>query len=286
MKGKAPIIIFGAHRSGTSLVCQALEQMGLFVGKQKDPNNEALFFQRLNDWILRQCGGSWEHPSPIQELWRDRDVRATVQAYLSFVLGSPQTISFLGWKGYLGNRQLFSLSFPWGWKDPRNTFTLPLWLDLFPEAQIIHVCRHGVDVASSLQVREKKVRMALQQRWRRCKVLYWFFPKRVGFSDSLRCATLSGAFSLWEMYVREAKLHLGRVRVRTMEVKFEELIEKPKEVFASLAKFCGLKARAETLSKLAGGLQQERAYAYRRNEQLKRFALGVADRLRVYGYEP
>ena len=29
------------------------------------------------------------------------------------------------------------IPFPWGWKDPRNSITLPLWLRLYPEAKII-----------------------------------------------------------------------------------------------------------------------------------------------------
>ncbi len=30
----------------------------------------------------------------------------------------------------------------WGWKDPRNTFTLPMWLSIFPKARVLHVLRN------------------------------------------------------------------------------------------------------------------------------------------------
>ena len=59
---------------------------------------------------------------------------------------------FLGWKRYLAYRSLERFDQPWGWKDPRNVFTLPLWLRVFPEAKIIYIVRNGVDVAASLLV--------------------------------------------------------------------------------------------------------------------------------------
>jgi len=42
--GRPPIVIIGMHRSGTSIVTRMLGQLGLFVGKKKDMNHEALFF--------------------------------------------------------------------------------------------------------------------------------------------------------------------------------------------------------------------------------------------------
>ena len=44
-----------------------------------------------------------------------------------------------------------------GWKDPRNTFTLDLWLKLFPNAKIINIMRHPLDVSQSLLVRQNKL---------------------------------------------------------------------------------------------------------------------------------
>jgi hypothetical protein len=44
----------------------------------------------------------------------------------------------------------------WGWKDPRNSITLPVWLKLFPDARVIHIVRNGVDVAESLYRRQQR----------------------------------------------------------------------------------------------------------------------------------
>lgn len=42
-----PIIILGMHRSGTTMITQLLENLGLFVGTEKEVNHEALFFGKL-----------------------------------------------------------------------------------------------------------------------------------------------------------------------------------------------------------------------------------------------
>ena len=71
MKGRAPIIFIGMHRSGTSMLGRLLESLGLFAGTRKDPNNEAVFFQQINDWLLTQCGARWDMPGATQYLWEN-----------------------------------------------------------------------------------------------------------------------------------------------------------------------------------------------------------------------
>jgi hypothetical protein len=50
---KPPIIIVGAHRSGTSATAHALLDMGLFLGAHRMPrHDEAFFFFRIqNDYL-------------------------------------------------------------------------------------------------------------------------------------------------------------------------------------------------------------------------------------------
>ncbi len=138
-KPLAPVIIIGMHRSGTSMIAKMLEDLGLFSGVRKDRNHEAMFFQKLNDWIFRQCGTTWDHPASIQYLMDNRDVRAMVENYTRYTLQTPRSIGYLGWKRYTQYRNISHLDIPWGWKDPRNTYTLPIWMDLFPGARVIHI---------------------------------------------------------------------------------------------------------------------------------------------------
>ena len=285
MRNYPPIIIIGMHRSGTSLVIRMLETLGLFVGKKKEENNEAVFFQKLNDWILRQSGGAWDHPQPVKSLLRNTEICALVCDYLKLMLNSPRVISYLGWRKCLQYRSPFKLDIPWGWKDPRNTFTLPLWLDLFPDAKVIHVYRHGVDVANSLLVRQQKVLKIYQRKYPKLKRIYWLHPKRGGFTNTLRCATLEGGFSLWEEYMQKARSHMDELEDRAIEVKFEDLLQNPSVVLQSLVEFCGIKPSREALAKAVIQVRPDRANAYRNDKGLKNFAQTVRDRLMVYGYD-
>ncbi|MBE9554562.1 MAG: sulfotransferase, partial [Proteobacteria bacterium] len=139
MTARPPIIIMGMHRSGTSMVTRLMEQLGLFVGQETDTNNESLFFQALNDWILCQAGSTWDNPEPIRWLAEDVQGCDLIVEYLRSILKSRASNSYLGRWRHMRFGADFSCIGPWGWKDPRNTFTLPIWLRLFPDARVIHV---------------------------------------------------------------------------------------------------------------------------------------------------
>ena len=109
----------------------------------------------------------------------------------------------------------------WGWKDPRNTCTLPLWIRVFPNARVINVYRDGVDVAASLVVRERKRAGRLDNAVR-----------------SSRCLVPERAFEVWTEYMEmslRATEELGADRVR--DVRYERLVEKPELAIGELLAF-------------------------------------------------
>lgn len=281
----APVIILGMHRSGTSLVARMLGEIGLFLGWRKDVNHEAWFFLRLNDWLLHQCGGAWDQPTPIRHLIANPEGRRMVGDYLRFMLGAPRAASFLGPRRYLRYRSLAALDRPWGWKDPRNTFTLPLWLDLFPEARVVHVYRHGVDVAASLNRRQDESLDQSQRRFRRRRWAYAFaIPRRAGFAESWRCAELDEALRLWSEYIHEARAHVAALGDRIMEVRYEDLLEDPHRELSALAAFCSLPASSGTVGQAAGRIRPARALAYQHDPMLRELAERWRERLRPFGY--
>jgi len=283
----SPIIVIGMHRSGTSLVSRMLEAMGLFLGHKKEGNNESFFFQYIDRWLISQSGGSWTHPAPIRYLLENRQIRAMTVDYMRrYLLDSPRVISYLGWKKYLQHRSLFNMPAPWGWKCPWTTFTLPLWLDVFPNAKVIHIYRHGVDVANSLRKRTLRALEPTPARtlYHRLRFLHWMRPKAGGFIGSMRCATLEGGLSLWEEYVAEARTHVRELGERAIEVRFEDLLAEPIARMGDLAEFCGIAPSAALLGKAAGLARKERAYAYRSSPELNAFARGVAERLHAQNY--
>lgn len=139
-----PVIIMGMHRSGTSMLAQVLHQSGIHMGVHRDHNFEALHFLSINQRAMWQAGGDWHMP--------------VVPAEQCFDTWSAQELFYIHLalkKRYAYLKYVF-LNQRWGWKDPRNTFTLPHWLRLFPEAKVVHLIRHGWDVAISLKNRNQK----------------------------------------------------------------------------------------------------------------------------------
>jgi len=283
-EARPPVIIVGMHRSGTSMVIRMLEALGLFVGERKDPNHEALFFQRINEWLLRQSGGTWDYPKGFHYLLENREVRVLAADYIRYLMKTPRVISFLGWRKYLRYHVPSNLDIPWGWKDPRNTYTLPLWLDLFPDAKIIHIYRHGVDVANSLKTRNDMVFAREKILYEKRKPFYFFIPKSGGFTDTIRCSSLEGGFSLWEEYLNEAKVNMHNIKCRAMQIKYEDFLAKPYEILKSLMSFCDITASDTDISEVIRQVKKDRAFAYRSNPELKAFADRVAERLRVFEY--
>jgi len=267
-EGRPPIIIIGMHRSGTTMIARMLEKLGLFVGKRKEVNHEALFFRAANDWIVHTSGGNWDNPSPVHFILTNSEVHALVADYLRYLLKTPHIVGYLGWARYIRFRSLFHLPFPWGWKDPLNTYTLPFWLPLFPEAKVIHIYRNGVDVARSLLARaQNELNRAGDLHCRRKKyALYAVRKKSVGFVNAPRCLDLKECFRLWEAYAEKSFSYQDLLGNRILHLKYEEFVLFPVEKLRNLAEFCNLpNPGSERLSHIAGASQPERVYAYRQD---------------------
>ncbi len=267
------------------MVGRLLEELGLFVGKGKDENNEAIFFQALNSWLLAQCGSRWDNPGQIGELWQHESAMGLIEDYVRFMMSSPRAIDFLGVRGYLLNRNIMNFRHPWGWKDPRNTFTLPLWLRLFPRAKVVCIERHGVDVAQSLVTRERQSEVRSREKYRRYKYLTWLRPKRGGFMESARCATMDGAFTLWQEYQAQVDHLVDEVSSdRVVRVRYETLLESPEDSLRELAEFCGLGDDEEAIERACRDIDGGRAFAYAADAELVAFANTKAKALAAHGY--
>lgn len=290
MNGYTPIIVIGAGRSGTTLLTQILEKLGVYVGARRTPTFEALFFQGLNKWLLAQAGANEDNPEGFRYFLDDLSARTVMTNAIRATLRSPAAISYLGARRYARYRSPAALDFPWGWKDPRNTYTLPVWLDLFPLARVIHITRHGVDVANSLKTVHDRTIAAVERhvtRWRRLYLLYLGVrtaPRRRRLVNT-RAASLDSAFAIWEAYVSLGRQHVTALGPQAFEVRYEDLVEETASVLRDLADFCGLAPDEESFSAALGLVKPTRAYAFLAVPQLTAFARAVADRLETQGYE-
>lgn len=275
------------------MITGMMEEMGLFLGKGKESGNnrEHPFFVKINEWMLAQSNGSWTDPEPIRALVAHADLRALVADYLGFYLQTSRAISFLGWIGFLQYGTPAALDKPWGWKDPRNTYTLPVWLDLFPDARVVHIVRHGVDVANSIKVRaDKGMERTMEELPARSKTKYrtlyyrLFEPKLWGFATALQDGSLEFGLDLWEKYVSEAHDHVLELGSSALEFRYEDFLLEPGPVLKRLADFAGLSVTDSTIGRLAERVRKDRAFAYRKHPHLTAFAEKMSDRLKVWGY--
>jgi len=284
-----PVIIIGMSRSGTSMLTRMLTELGLFTGQSLTDNHEAMFFRQLNDWLLIQCSGGLENPATIKYLLGDEEARALFGKFIHYTMTTPRVVSFLGVSNYFKYRTPANLDIPWGWKDPRNTYTLPFWLDLFPDAKVIHIFRHPLDIVNSLRTRRERGLSRLKGRHSRWKPLYWFYlmekfirGKRV-FVD-LRGADLEEGLLMWEEYIAQARTHVANLGDRAIEVKYEAFLQNPVDTLGELSEFCGLQTASSDLEKTACRVNESRGLAYLKDPELKAFSVRISDRLSEYGY--
>ena len=147
-KIQAPVFILGMHRSGTTMVAQALASAGVYPGAICDHNSEPLYAIDINERLLEEANGNWWNVPAESALevavksgmsaLKARDLYA---AHLKISTGS----SLRQWMHYAG---------PWLVKDPRLCLTLPWWLERFPNAKVIWVLRDEAAVVDSLLRRQ------------------------------------------------------------------------------------------------------------------------------------
>lgn len=245
------------------MITRMLQRLGLFLGAQRDYHDESEFFLHLNQWLLRQSGGSWDHPEPLDTLMGRQEVRDLYVDYMRHMVQTRGRVQFLGWQNALRGQAMLSLSRAWGWKDPRNTFTLPLWLEIFPDAKIVHIVRHGVDVARSLQKRERQQLETSMARHEQRKWLYWFYPKKNGFLDSPRCLSVREGIELWHTYVKRANTHIERLDCPSYTLRYESFLAEPTSSLRRLANFCGLAPDPSAIKACGANVDPSRRFAYR-----------------------
>lgn len=152
------VCILGTPRSGTSLTARLLNLAGVYLGESDalapaGPGNTAGFWElrrmgQINAKLLIAMGGNnvvpppyvpdgWEHTLPLD------DVREEARDLIHDTFDSHEV---------------------WGWKDPRNSFTLPFWQQLIPRMRYVICVRNPVDMVASSAIFFEAVRRGPQDR--------------------------------------------------------------------------------------------------------------------------
>lgn len=187
---KNPFILIGMHRSGTSMLAKVLDEAGIFMGVVKDHNYEAIHFLSINQRSLWASDANWLEPRvPYKDEWKLIPKKELYQEHFKLTT-RMQKLKYA----------FFAKA--WGWKDPRNTFTLPMWLSLFPKAKVIYLKRNPDAIVKSLHSRNTMVGEVYDKR----------------LEDLHFCRELT------EKYQTKAASYAQQLGSRFIEVSYEELV--------------------------------------------------------------
>ncbi|KSW10770.1 hypothetical protein CF15_08305 [Pyrodictium occultum] len=136
------IIVLGMGRSGTSMVAGILHILGVNMGERllgahwSNPlgHFEDLDFVELNEEILRAAGGSWDNP-PAREA-----ILAVAPRFYDRIRPLAEE-----------ERRRHEV---WGWKDPRTSLTVELYLPHLENPYFIVCHRDWEAIARSLKRRD------------------------------------------------------------------------------------------------------------------------------------
>lgn len=243
-----PLIVIGMHGSGTSIVSRILGELGVYMGANLDSHAEAAEFYQLNEELLYRSGAGWSHPEPfLSDLHRPPAAASATLRLLSATYGRLRT-------GYLAGMPSGAsrTGHAWGWKDPRTSLTLPLWLRLFPHARVLQVTRDAARAADSIHRRALReaesgpvaadpgfAARALPLLLHPPSALRWM-GRRVGlvppFPTTDPCLDPGHCRRLAETYL-EACAESRDLGAARLEIRYEQLLARPEEVVRIIAAY-------------------------------------------------
>jgi hypothetical protein len=272
-----PLIIVGMHRSGTSLVSGMLSILGVYLdpssplrdesGRDILPNEtlrrngygEAEAFRRLNERILLSAGSDWDKVEPFL-------AKRYETGFRRMNLLRMQWATFAGLKrGFLDLAPGGGIS-AWGWKDPRTSLTLPLWLQLFPDARVLHVRRDPEKVVDSLMRRHSpyfaasnmpppgvrgRLSRALTDPAYRTNAMRRILGKHAAVTDGGKTgANESDWLALTQIYTGECE-RCKILGTHYLEVQYEDILREPYASAMRIAGFAETYPSLETLRSAA-----------------------------------
>jgi hypothetical protein len=263
---RPPVIIIGAHRSGTSATTHALQLLGLQIGQDLDNHYESRALQRAHEDYLRSVSAAWFEPAPFLNSLQRPVERTRCVEYLKNI-ARQNFMSVLGYRADLRGfwlRAGIAFGRPWGWKDPRTTLFAPCWIDIFPDARFVHVVRHPVAAASS--IRERELKFGDKARDERLR-------------DFAFCLELALQFVEAGEAVADQAKYFQRVR-------YEELQADPRDKLKSLGEFCELRFSDQQLTNAASTIRPANPPAWpEASERLYLDLIAKYPRVAKFGYD-
>ena len=277
----SPVIISGMHRSGTSMVTNILHKLGLTIGEKLDSNHESIFFQRINIWMMSLLASSWDSPKNFNKL--DLEVKKNIMIQLNELLNSRTNSLYFGWSSIIKKGSFSKISRPWGWKDPRNTFTSSIWKEVFPDLKTIYIIRHPIDTAESLFQRQKIEKSKDIKRDKKYLDLVKSLMSitHTSYNSSMLLNSYEDCFNLIELYYNQI---LDNRDDKSLIIKFEDIISNPEMEIQNMLNYCNLSFKQEDMINVIKNINPSRSYSYRNNSGLLEFENTFRGLIEKMGY--
>ncbi len=215
--GQRPIVVFCKSHSGSRLLVRLLEASGVFMGAHQNLSGDSWDLLPIVRYLVIRYYPDYA------------GVLAGEDGMLEDMIEAALTRHLAGYDPAQGQR--------WGWKLCETTFILPVAARLFPNAQFIHLIRDGRDVAFSDHTGPT------DGFWRkvffdRANVRLWQGMSLTGASYRRRAHLFNAQHWVNSLRVgRDAAVALGE---RCLELRYEDLCQRPEQTIARLSAFLGI----------------------------------------------
>ena len=240
MKLISPLLITGMHRSGTTLLVKILEKNGIFFGAYQDHNQESIFFQRLNRWLVSFNNSYWDNPKSFDTL-DNKNLDFLISKCNKSIQNKILILYYFGFKNIFLNNSFSSYDLPWGWKDPLNTFTLDIWSKIFPCISVINIVRNPIDVSCSLINRQSKMKshdLKNLKKYFNSLIPILSINKGAVFR-SFEINTIDDCLILYKKYQDKIKLN-NLKNIKQINIKYEDLVNNTEDELIKIYSFCGI----------------------------------------------
>lgn len=224
-----PYPIFCRGHSGGRLLCEAFIRNGIDMGHVDPERKDTPFFSPAHNARIREIilnAYRYEQLAATERQYYQNLLRTCVEDYLKTEIANPQR--------------------PFGWKLGVSLFTLPVVLETFPTAKIIHLIRDGRDVMlSRLEARFGHLDDPLNKL-----VVFGETCVDSFAGQPLTPATIAAHRNELEMQHWVTAVRYGRrgqiYPDRYLEVKYEILCRHPVDEFAKIFDFLGVSFHTDT----------------------------------------
>jgi len=219
------------HKSGTSMMAGVLKILGVNIGKKlagpkwSNPlgHFENIKFLELNDKILEAAGGSWDNPPKKEKILAlkekfSKEIKELIKKEKSEI---------------------------WGWKDPRTSLTIELFLPYLDNPYFLVYHRNFQAIAEELKKRDK---MEIKQGINLSKIYEEYINDFFENHPELKKFDL-----YYEEVIKEREKWIKKIieflQIKPTEKQYEEAIKfiRPQEEMQKLSKKM---KRIETINRI------------------------------------